>query len=97
MVTLVKAVVFVLDIVLELLSEVSGDEVRLEVSALAGEMFAIGSSMMEKIIMPKMERNFFEFIYLMYNCITYLNIPSLLCKIDIIDESSIFLYIFLNN
>ena len=65
MVTLVKAVALVvLDVVLEL-SEVSGDEIRLEVSALAGEMFAIGSNMIEKIIVPRMERNFFfECIYL---------------------------------
>ena len=65
-VTLVAAVtlVVVLDIVLELLSEVSSGEVKLEVRALADEKFANANNIVEKIIMPRMEHNFFfGFIY----------------------------------
>jgi hypothetical protein len=101
-VTLVETVVSVVVLarVVELLKEVSNGEVTLSiVNAFTGTMSAIGNNMMVKTTIPNMERDLFpeNFIYLMYNRITYLNIPSLLCKIDIIDESSIFLYLFLNN
>ena len=65
-VTLVAAVTLVvmLDIVLELLSEVSSGEVKLEVRAFADEKFANGNNIVEKITIHRMEHNFFfEFIY----------------------------------
>ena len=66
-VTLVAAatLVVVFDIVLALPSEVSSGDVRPVLRALAEEKFANGNSIIEKIIMPRIERNFFfEFIYL---------------------------------
>jgi hypothetical protein len=65
-VTLVATVAFVvvLEIVLELSSEVSSGDVKPEVSALAEEKFVNGNNMAAKIMIPKIERNFFfEFIY----------------------------------
>jgi len=66
-VTLVEAAILmgVFDIVLELPSEVSSDDVRSVLRALAEEKFDNGSNIAEKIITLRIELNFFfEFIYL---------------------------------
>ena len=64
-VILVEAVTLVLDIVPALLSEVSNGDDKPGVRALADEKFANGNNMAEKIIILKMDRNFFfDFIYL---------------------------------